>query len=71
MVMKRKRWIDVLKGIGATLVLFGHLIYSESFLKIFIYSFHMPLFFFIGGYLFKYEVNLKRFILKKSRRLLG
>ncbi len=70
MAKERKRWIDVLKGIGAILVLFGHLVPYNSRLKIYIYSFHMPLFFFISGYLFRYDKNISKFTYKKIKSLL-
>lgn len=47
----RDRAIDVAKGLGMLLVIFGHTNYQEPGLTI-IYSFHMPLFFAISGMLF-------------------
>ena len=49
----RISWIDISKGITILLVILGHVLPNESFLKNIIFSFHMPLFFFISGYLFK------------------
>lgn len=49
---KRLDWIDCLKGLGIILVVWGHLNLPRA-VEIIIYSFHMPLFFFISGYLFK------------------
>ena len=49
--MKRIKWIDMLKGIGVIAVVVGHFYNNETLLRI-ISSFHMPLFFFISGYLF-------------------
>lgn len=46
-IKRRIEWIDVAKGIGIILVIMGHTIalrYSK-----WIYSFHMPLFFFLSG----------------------
>jgi acyltransferase len=70
----RSSWIDTLKGIGIILVVIGHLSANKyDNLVRYIYSFHMPLFFFISGYLFnlnKYrEVPLK-FLQKKVKTLL-
>lgn len=50
--MERDHASDVAKGIGVYLVILGHLAvsYGRSFLWIF--SFHMPLFFFMSGYFF-------------------
>lgn len=56
-------WIDIAKGIGIFLVVFGHYtqtLYSEdgnrwSFIFYWIYSFHMPLFFFLSGIVAKNE----------------
>ena len=61
---QRQRYLDVAKGIGIILVVIGHCIpdastpegiSNKSFAVLFsvIYSFHMPLFFFISGYLSK------------------
>ncbi|MBO5138429.1 MAG: acyltransferase family protein [Bacilli bacterium] len=70
MVRNRKSYLDVLKGIGAILVVLGHLVCYDGKIKIYIYSFHMPLFFFISGYLFKFNSNLSEFIRKKFKRLM-
>lgn len=62
-------WIDTLKGIGISLVVLGH-IRSNGFVTFFIYVFHMPLFFFMSGYLHKVEPRISRFARKKSIHLL-
>lgn len=46
----RLGWIDCMKGIGIILVVLGH-IYKDNLVNIWVYSFHMPLFFIISGYL--------------------
>ncbi|MBQ9314237.1 MAG: acyltransferase family protein [Clostridia bacterium] len=68
---KRERWIDVCKGITMILVVIGHVISSYhnsgllkeatifNFIHAFIYYFHMPLFFFISGYLLDINKNKK------------
>ncbi len=71
--------IDYLKGIAIFLVVWGHVIqYAphdgyDFFLNkvyIFIYSFHMPLFMFISGYLFLYSLKDKGFwVLTKNKFL--
>ena len=47
---KRIFWIDALRGIGIFLVVLGHTFWKGHNV---IYAFHMPLFFFISGILFK------------------
>ena len=48
---RRIGWIDNSKAIGIILVYIGHVIATSSFPCFLIYSFHMPLFFIISGYL--------------------
>lgn len=67
---RRNPYIDILKGIAIILVVFGHCLqygsgddyfYSENYFAnpLFkcIYSFHMPLFAMISGYLFSYSIQ--------------
>lgn len=48
----RISWIDICRGIAIVLVMYGHLFASDKS-RYLIYSFHMPLFFFISGLVFK------------------
>ncbi|MGB2551764.1 acyltransferase family protein [Campylobacter sp. MOP51] len=48
----RQEYIDIAKGIGILLVVIGHLQLPITIRNI-IYSFHMPLFFYLGGILYK------------------
>lgn len=66
--MKRVQWIDVARGLGIIFVILGHLYMHE--LNIIIYSFHVPLFFFLSGYTFNAKSNFKDFFRKKVRSLL-
>lgn len=75
--------LDYLKGIGIILVILGH---SFSFTRFellnkekyfiyyyifkFIYSFHMPLFFIVAGFLSNREYEIKAFYISKIKRLL-
>ncbi|MFI8418069.1 acyltransferase family protein [Serratia sp. NPDC078593] len=76
----RETWVDHAKGIGIILVVFGHVnrgLYSAGIhlssstyqlIDSVIYSFHMPLFFFISGLFFVQSLNRKgktRFIISK------
>ncbi|HEX3046184.1 MAG TPA: acyltransferase family protein [Bacillota bacterium] len=62
---EKYNFIDLLKGIGIFLVVWGHTMFPRSVL---IYSFHMPLFFFISGFLYKNK-PLKDFLRSKIIRL--
>lgn len=53
---ERQSWIDVLKGIGILFVVIGHVCLNKR-ISNWIYSFHMPLFFFLSGYLWSYSIN--------------
>ena len=50
-IRKRIDWLDICKGLAILLVIVGH-IYAIPFeLRQFIFSFHMPLFMMINGFL--------------------
>lgn len=62
----RVEWLDIAKAYAIICVLIGHSIqygsgsgneYSDLFIDKFIYSFHLPLFMLISGYVFTYSVN--------------
>src|SRR5579871_3688954 len=66
----RVRWIDIARGIGIILVLYGHLFVSDKN-NYLIFAFHMPLFFFISGLVFKpTSKSLWEIIKKYFRQLL-
>lgn len=73
----RLLWIDWLKSILISLVVVGHSIqfsdvsFERNWIFRFIYSFHMPLFFFVSGYLsFKSEFSIRELPRKLKRLLL-
>lgn len=66
----RIEWIDALKGIGIILVVYGHIHSEQDSVRLFIYLFHMPLFFAISGYLFKQTALSVPFLKQKFRSLL-
>lgn len=59
--MKRLDYIDAAKGIGILLMVLGH-IWTDSCAKIVIwlYSFHVPMFFILSGMVVKYTGNLDK-----------
>jgi len=66
----RIAWIDVCKGIGIALVVLGHVAPDTGLLHNSIYIFHMPLFFFLSGYLRSAKPNFGNYFEKKSINLL-
>ncbi|MBR4241028.1 MAG: acyltransferase family protein, partial [Eubacterium sp.] len=60
-------WIDIAKGIGIICVMIGHL--NFGYFKSFVYFFHVPLFFFLSGFVFESK-NIKPidFIKKEVKR---
>lgn len=69
--MNRINWIDWAKCIAITMVVFGHIPQEkESFLSFYICTFHIPLFFFISGYLTKARINTKDELKKCMHSLL-
>ena len=48
---KRINYLDYIKGFTILLVVLGHIYSADNPIKIWIYSFHMPLFFIVSGFL--------------------
>lgn len=70
MNQNRIEWVDFSRGIGLIMVIAGHLFISGSYLSSVIFSFHMPLFFFLSGLLFRTDKCAHAFIKKKVNSLL-
>lgn len=64
-MQQRIDYLDFAKGIGIFLVIVGHAVSPRP---AFLYSFHMPLFLFISGYLFRVK-PMKETIVSKFSRL--
>lgn len=67
---ERERWADFAKGIGIIFVIIGHIKYVDNSIKEWIYTFHMPLFFFISGYFINKHYGLLKDIGHKAYILL-
>lgn len=67
--MKRIEWIDMARGIGIVLVMLGH--FSDFvYLNCIIYTFHVPLFFFISGLVFEgCKKSTVKFISSEIKRI--
>ena len=59
----RIAWIDIAKGYGILFVIFAHL--DVGILGTWIYTFHMPLFFLLSGYVFGLKYDFRTFVNKK------
>lgn len=68
---KRIEWIDFCKALGIYLVVFGHFLPVGTPFKIIIYSFHVPLFFVLSGYLLNTNRSWHQQMLHRVRALLG
>ncbi len=68
-VKKRIQWIDICKGIAIILVIIGHVKTVPWIIRSFIFSFHMPLFFVVNGFLIR-DYNIKHNLNKSLRSLL-
>ena len=81
---ERIEWVSYVKGFGIILVVYGHLLssayhahldISENFFVLcdsIVYSFHMPLFFFLAGIFVEQSFERrgrKAFLLSKARRI--
>ena len=71
-ISKRIEYIDIAKGIGILLVVFGHVVWGGNypmphagFISNLIYSFHMPLFFIISGMCIKESKVLDKQTVRK------
>lgn len=68
MIKERDVTLDIAKGIGIILMVFGHSRCPEGFCS-FIRFFNMPLFFFISGYLFNEDRGFGEFHVRKIKGL--
>ncbi len=71
LVDRRIDWIDCAKGIAVFLVVLGHTPVPEPVVRE-IYTFHMPLFFFLSGWVFRPDryPSWRSFAVNKARSLL-
>jgi len=71
-LQKRVRYVDIAKGIGIVLVVMGHNDFSliSPFAHKLIYSFHMPMFFFMSGMFFKPDMPFLNFLKNRFHRVL-
>lgn len=68
----RVNWVDVAKFIGIFSIYLGHFTEAAGPWYLFVFKFHVPLFFFLSGCTFKYDSakTFKDFIVKKCLKIL-
>jgi acyltransferase len=64
-VTSRVSWVDICRGIAILFVMYAHMLPSDSYRYVF-YAFHMPLFFFLSGIVFKEQFGSFFSLIKKS-----
>ena len=69
---KRIEYLDIARGIGILLVVLGHNDFEaiSLFIHQVIYSFHIPLFFFLSGYFINISIPFFDFVKKRFNALL-
>lgn len=67
---QRIEYIDIYRGIGILLMIMGHVTFGAYFDK-FIHAFHVPIFFFISGFLFKKRtISVYEYIRRRLQTLI-
>jgi fucose 4-O-acetylase-like acetyltransferase len=66
---KRIDYVDFAKGLGILAVILSHCYIPDTYLQKYLYSFHMPLFFFLSGMFFK-DVRAKIIFSKRVKSIL-
>lgn len=68
---ERRTWADIAKGIGVFLVVLGHIPTIPAYIRAWIFSFHMPLFYFISGCFYHYEnERVMKYIERQAKAML-
>lgn len=57
--MQRERWVDVLKFLGIFAIYLGHFAKMGGLFYEYVFAFHVPLFFFVGGFFYRPARNIK------------
>lgn len=66
----RISWVDNAKTIGIFFVLWGHTDGIPFIIRGWVYTFHIPIFFFISGYLLDFNNSFSKYFFKQQQRLL-
>lgn len=68
MLKERIQWVDIAKGFFILFIVIGH-VFSDGVLRRYVFSFHVPAFFFMSGYCFNACKNKKDFVIGKIRTI--
>ncbi|MCL4353280.1 acyltransferase family protein [Patescibacteria group bacterium] len=66
---ERIHWVDIARGIGILFVMYAHVLGNQG-IRYWFYAFHMPLFFFLSGVVFKKYDSFGTFFKKSVKGLL-
>lgn len=66
----RIEYIDLIKGFAILLVIMGHIYKGDNPIKIWIDSFHMPLFFILSGLFAKKNISFNELFIKRFKTLI-
>lgn len=66
---QRLEWVDMAKGYGILAIIVSHVFTGHSISQ-WLFTFHVPLFFFLSGFLFRNEKPFRSFLAGKVRRML-
>lgn len=66
---KRIEYIDIFRGLGILIMVMGHVGFGDLF-QHFIHAFHMPMFFWVSGFFYKRNYDIKLLIRKRVKTLL-
>ncbi len=69
MQTERIHWIDITRGIAIIFVIYAHVLGNQGIRYLF-YAFHMPLFFFISGVLFRKDDGFLTVVKKSAKSLI-
>ena len=67
--LSRIEYIDIFRAFGIILMVMGHIGFGHMF-DHFIHAFHMPMFFFVSGFLYNNRLGFGKLLKKKARSLL-
>lgn len=65
---ERIHWIDIARGMCIIAIVIGH-VYTDGYLRWYLFSFHVPAFFYLSGLCFKENEEFAVFIIKRIKTI--